>query len=79
MAGTVLVTGGFGLVGSETVNRLVADGRQVVVADLDTRANRKKAGALPDGVATRWADLTDADAVKRLVSEVSPSACFSRG
>ncbi len=73
MAGSVLVTGGFGLVGSETVKRLVADGRQVVVADLDTRANRKKAGALPDGVATRWADLTNAEAVKRLVSEVSPS------
>ena len=73
MTGSVLVTGGFGLVGSETVKRLIADGRQVVVADLDTRANRKKAGALPDGVATRWADLTDAEAVKRLVSEVSPS------
>ena len=74
MTGTVLVTGGFGLVGSETVKRLAADGRQVVVADLDTPANRKKARALPDGVATRWADLTDADAVDRLVADVSPAA-----
>ena len=53
MAGTVLVTGGFGLVGSETVKRLTADGRQVVVADLDTRANRKKAGALSPGLALK--------------------------
>jgi len=74
MTGTVLVTGGFGLVGSQTVKRLTADGRQVVVADLDTGANRKKAGALPDSVAVKWADLTDPAAVDRLVSEVSPSA-----
>ena len=44
-----------------------------MVADLDTPANRKKAKGLPDGVAVRWADLTDADEVGRLVSEVSPS------
>jgi nucleoside-diphosphate-sugar epimerase len=74
MADTVLVTGGFGLVGSETVKRLAAMGRRAVVVDLDIPANRKKAKALPDGVATRWTDLTDADAVGRLVSEVSPSA-----
>lgn len=73
MTGTVLVTGGFGLVGSETVKQLSAAGRSVTVADLDTPANRKKARALPDGVAVRWADLTDADEVARLVSEVSPS------
>ncbi len=36
MTDTVLVTGGFGLVGSATVRRLVADGRRVVIADLDT-------------------------------------------
>lgn len=74
MPGTVLITGGFGLVGSQTVKRLTTDGRRVVVADLDTPANRKKSAALPDGVATRWADLTDAAEVDRLVSEVSPSA-----
>ena len=43
MTDAVLVTGGFGLVGSQTVERLTADGRRVVVADLDTPANRKKA------------------------------------
>ena len=73
MTDAALVTGGFGLVGSQVVERLTADGRRVVVADLDTPANRKKVAALPDGVDVRWADLTDADAVDRLVSEVSPS------
>jgi nucleoside-diphosphate-sugar epimerase len=73
MTDPVLVTGGFGLVGSQTVKRLAADGRRVVVADLDSPANRKKAKTLPDGVAVRWADLTDAAAVDRLVSEVAPA------
>src|SRR3954452_17567912 len=73
MTGAVLVTGGFGLVGSQVVGRLTADGRRVVVADLDTPANRKRVAALPDGVDVRWADLTDAGAVGRLVSDVSPS------
>lgn len=73
MADTVLVTGGFGLVGSETVKQLAAAGRRVVVADLGTPANHKKATSLPDGVEARWADLTDAAACDRLVSDVSPS------
>ncbi len=73
MTDDVLVTGGFGLVGSQTVERLTAGGSRVVVADLDTPANRKKVAGLPDGVEVRWADLTDAAAVDRLVSEVSPS------
>ncbi len=34
MTSAVLVTGGFGLVGSETVKQLTAAGRAVVVADL---------------------------------------------
>jgi nucleoside-diphosphate-sugar epimerase len=74
MADTVLVTGGFGLVGSATVRRLAADGRYVVATDLDTPANRKAAATLPSGVEARWADLTDPGQVERLVSEVSPQA-----
>src|SRR6476620_6095278 len=73
MTDAALVTGGFGLVGSQVGERLTADGRRVVVADLDTPANRKKVAALPDGVDVRWADLTDAEAVDRLVADVSPS------
>jgi len=74
MSDTVLVTGGFGLVGSATVRKLAADGRRVVAADLDTPANRKAAAKLPDGAEYRWADLTDPDQVKRLVAETAPAA-----
>ncbi|OBI40675.1 oxidoreductase [Mycobacterium kyorinense] len=74
MPGTVLVTGGFGLVGSATVRQLARSGRQVVAADLGTPANHKAARALPAGVEARWADLTDQAAVDRLVAETAPSA-----
>jgi nucleoside-diphosphate-sugar epimerase len=74
MADTVLVTGGFGLVGLATVRQLVADGRRVVIADLETPANVKKAKTLPEEVEVRWADLTDPDQVQRLVSDVEPVA-----
>src|SRR5438034_343659 len=74
MTDTVLVTGGFGLVGSQTVRRLAADGRKVVATDLDTPANRKALAKLPAGVEARWADLTDPEQVEHLVSEVSPRA-----
>ena len=74
MTGTVLVTGGFGLVGSETVKRLAADGRRVVAADLYTPANVKAAKKLPSGVEFRWADLTDRDQVERMVSDIAPEA-----
>lgn len=74
MSETVLVTGGFGLVGSATVRRLAAEGRRVVATDLSTDANRKAAEALPTGVQTRWADLTVPAEVDRLITEVSPTA-----
>lgn len=74
MADTVLVTGGFGLVGSATVRRLAADGRRVVATDLDTPANRKALAKLPAGVEARWADLTEPDQVQRLISDVAPAA-----
>jgi nucleoside-diphosphate-sugar epimerase len=74
MTDTVLVTGGFGLVGSATVRRLAADGRRVVIADLETPANVKKVKALPNGVEVRWTDLTDPVQVQRLMSDVAPAA-----
>jgi nucleoside-diphosphate-sugar epimerase len=74
LAEVVLVTGGFGLVGSATVRRLTDLGRRVVATDLDTPANRKKATKLPEGAEARWADLTDPDQVERLVSDIAPEA-----
>lgn len=74
MSEKVLVSGGFGLVGSQTVRRLVADGHRVVATDLGTAAQRKAARALPAGAEAHWADLTDPGQVDRLLAETSPSA-----
>src|SRR6201996_8268588 len=73
MAEKVLVTGGFGLVGSQTLRRLVADGHDVVATDLGTDAQRKAAATLPAGTQVRWADLTDPGDWQRLLVEVSPT------
>src|ERR1700742_1768739 len=72
-AETVLVTGAFGLVGSETVRQLMVDGRYVVATDLDVPANRKAADGIPS-TEVRWADLTDPDSVAALLRAVSPTA-----
>ena len=73
MRQTVLVTGAFGLVGSETVRQLMVEGPHVVATDLDVPANRKAAESMPS-TEVRWADLTDPDAVSALLQAVSPTA-----
>jgi D-erythronate 2-dehydrogenase len=73
MSEKVLVTGGFGLVGSQTVRQLARAGHRVVATDLDTAANRKAVRSLPAGVEARWADLTDVVEVERLVAATSPT------
>ncbi|GBG36280.1 NAD-dependent epimerase/dehydratase family protein [Mycobacterium montefiorense] len=73
MTEDVLVTGGFGLVGSQTVRQLVADGHRVVASDLGTSAQRKAARSLPAGAAPYWADLTDPAEVDRLVAKTAPA------
>jgi nucleoside-diphosphate-sugar epimerase len=72
-AETVLVTGAFGLVGSETVQQLMVEGPHVVATDLDVPANRKAAENMPS-TEVRWADLTDPEAVTALLAAVSPTA-----
>jgi len=73
-AGAVLVTGAFGMVGSETVKHLAATGRRVVATDLDTPANRRAASKLPTNVAPHWTDLTDPAAVLDLLQTAAPDA-----
>ncbi len=74
MPGTVLVTGGFGLVGSATVRRLAELGRRVVVADLDTPANRKAAAKPPPGRDGPVGGSHQCGSDRRLVAEVAPEA-----
>src|SRR6202012_4185015 len=73
MTEKVIVTGGLGLVGTQTVRRLVADGHYVLATDLETPAHRKAAHSLPAGAEARWADLTDPGQVDGLVTETSPT------
>ncbi len=74
MAEKVLVTGGFGLVGSQTVRRLSAEGHHVVATDLGTPAQRDAAASLPANAEAHWANLTEQSEVDRLIAEVSPTA-----
>ncbi|WP_374025284.1 NAD-dependent epimerase/dehydratase family protein [Mycobacterium sp. HNNTM2301] len=73
MPDRVLVTGALGLVGRYTVNELSSRGADVVATDLDTKRNRKAARQFAADVDVRFADLTDAAAVGRLVAAVQPS------
>ena len=73
MTEKVLVTGGFGLVGSQTVRRLAAEGHQVVASDLGTEEQRKASVSLSDGSRHVDGDLTDPGEVDRLLAETSPT------
>lgn len=73
MAQTVLVTGAFGLVGSETVRQLTVEGPRVVATDMGVPANRAAAENMPS-TEVRWADLTKPEAVAKLVRTVAPTA-----
>ena len=66
MSGTVLITGGSGLVGSPTVAQFAAAGWNVVATAHRTTVDS------PPGVTIRRTDLTDRADVERAVSEVSP-------
>jgi nucleoside-diphosphate-sugar epimerase len=72
----VLVTGAFGLVGSQTVAELLTRDVRVTATDLDTPANRKAAARLRGDtrLAVDWADLTDPAAVAAMVAEIAPDA-----
>ena len=63
----VLLTGGFGNIGQHTINELLKKGHQVRCLDMDTKANRHKAGKLKGKVETVWADVTSRPDVEAAV------------
>jgi UDP-glucose 4-epimerase len=67
-AAKILITGGFGLIGSALTRRLVAAGSQVRVLDNldpDSGANRTNLDGLEGKLEAVIADIRDADAVRR--------------
>lgn len=73
MSEKILVTGGFGLVGTQTVRVLAGEGHRVIGTDLGTAAHRKAATSLPTGAGAYWADLTKPEQIDRLVAETAPT------
>jgi nucleoside-diphosphate-sugar epimerase len=77
--GTVLVTGAFGQVGSRCTAILLSRGRTVVALDLPgdnsvAVAARLSEHAAPGTLVPAYVDLTDAAAIRDLVTEHQPSA-----
>ena len=66
---SVLVTGAYGLVGRPVVERLVADGYNVIAT-----AHRTVKPSLPATVDVRPVDLTKPDQISAVLADVSPSA-----
>lgn len=66
---TVVVTGGRGLAGSRTVERLAASGWRVVCVDLDVPDADG-----PDGVSFRAGDLTEGGVARELIADADPDA-----
>lgn len=69
MSGAVLVTGAAGGLGLAIARRLAADGREVVVTDIDGEA--AKAAAKGIGAASRRLDISDEEEVVEAVGEVA--------
>jgi len=70
----VLVTGGAGFIGSHLVERLLADGHDVAALDelndfYDPRIKRANLAAVAERIVFHEADIRDAQAVHRIVSE----------
>jgi NAD(P)-dependent dehydrogenase (short-subunit alcohol dehydrogenase family) len=65
------VTGGASGIGAECARRFVAEGARVVLGDLNGDALKKMADELGDACVTEVVDVTDPDAVDRLVARAS--------
>ena len=68
LAGKVaVVTGGASGIGRATVERFVAEGARVVIADIDADGGEELAATLGDAAAFKRTDVTDGDQVQALV------------
>jgi len=69
----VLITGGFGNLGTNAMKKLVEKGHQVRLFDLKTSANQKKAGKyksrFKDKIEVLWGDVRDPDDVAAAVRD----------
>jgi len=70
----ILVTGGAGFIGSNLVERFLADGHEVAVVDefndfYDPQIKRANLAGVADRIVLHEADIRDADAVNRIVGE----------
>jgi UDP-glucose 4-epimerase len=63
----VLLTGGLGNIGHETIKHLLKQGHQVRCLDLDTKAKRKTAREFKGEVETVWGDVTSRPDVEAAV------------
>ncbi|APE42497.1 hypothetical protein BOO69_03005 [Sulfitobacter alexandrii] len=74
MADRVLITGATGFLGAWTIDRLLAEGREVIATDLGTDHRRLEAiRPLPEkGLLIERCDVTDAAALNELVSRTRP-------
>jgi UDP-glucose 4-epimerase len=72
-AGSVIVTGGAGFIGSTLADALVASGRQVHVVDNLATGHRAN---LPEGATFHEVDIRDSAAVARVASESGAVAIF---
>ena len=74
----ILVTGALGSLGEHVLDALHTTGSRVVLSDLPSRDNRRRARALLQRLGPRfevqWADLRDGEAVEKLVQATKPSA-----
>jgi len=70
-----LVTGGLGCIGAWTAHELLAEGAEVVIADLGSAAHRLRnlVGDDPAGLTRVALDITDADAVMACFAEQRPT------
>ena len=71
-----IVTGGAGFIGSHVVDRLLADGYEVVVVDdLSTGDARR----VPDSADLERVDIVDFEALSRIAAATKPDSIFHLG